>query len=75
MGRKIDCVERYVTALIDARLKWAASDEGRRVLGPGSPTVPGLQDLYAIKNRILAIKVNHTSRENRSSCRQSKIAR
>lgn len=38
-------VMKFVQALIDARLVWANSAAGRKVLGPGSPTVPGLQDL------------------------------
>jgi hypothetical protein len=56
MGRKLDRVADFVDRLIAARLAWANSCEGRRVLGPGSPTVPGLQDLYAIKHVIEQVK-------------------
>lgn len=41
-------LRRFVEASIQNRLAWAASDDGRRQLGPGSPTVPGLQDFYCI---------------------------
>jgi hypothetical protein len=44
----------YVETLIKARVAWAASPEGRKQLGPGSPTVPGLQDLCSVRDFIHA---------------------
>lgn len=41
-------IRQFVRSCIDARLEWAQSEDGRRVLGPGSPTVPGLQEYYTI---------------------------
>lgn len=43
-----EALRRFIKASIKNRLAWANSEDGRRVLGPGSPTVPGLQDFYAI---------------------------
>jgi hypothetical protein len=52
MGKRLDRVSDYVDRLIAARLDWTRSPEGRKQLGPGSPTVPGLQDLYAVRDAI-----------------------
>ena len=41
-------LRRFIRASIENRLAWARSDDGVRTLGPGSPTVPGLQDFYVI---------------------------
>lgn len=38
----------FIEASIASRRAWANSDDGRRVLGPGSPTIPGLQDLQFV---------------------------
>ncbi len=43
-----------VEAMIKARCEWATSPEGRKALGPGSPTVLELQDLYAVRDFIHA---------------------
>ena len=44
-----------VQTMINARLEWAASDEGREKLGPGSPTIPGLQDLNMMRDYLTAL--------------------
>lgn len=41
-------VEKFVEELAEARRAWASSPEGYRVLGPGSPNIPGLQEYYRI---------------------------
>jgi hypothetical protein len=41
-------VEDFVIELEQARRKWASSPEGYKVLGPGSPNIPGLQEYYQI---------------------------
>lgn len=50
MGGKAErkALRRFVEQSIKNRLDWASSKDGHRVLGAGSPTVPGLQDFYAI---------------------------
>lgn len=40
--------KEFIEASIASRSAWASSEDGRRVLGPGSPAVPGLQDLHFI---------------------------
>lgn len=44
----------FIEASIANRRAWADSDEGRRVLGPGMVTIPGLQDLHFILDWINA---------------------
>jgi hypothetical protein len=44
----------FIEASIANRRAWAASDDGRRALGPGMPTIPGLQDLHFILDWINA---------------------
>lgn len=44
-----------VVMMIDARRAWAESSEGRAILGPGSPTIPGMQDLYAMKDYLTGL--------------------
>lgn len=39
---------QFIEASIANRRAWAESEEGRRALGPGMPTIPGLQDLNFI---------------------------
>lgn len=50
---------QFIEASIANRRAWAESDEGRRALGPGSPTIPGLQDLHFILEWIKARDTNH----------------
>lgn len=44
----------FIEASIANRRAWAESEDGRRALGPGSPTIPGLQDLHFILDWIKA---------------------
>lgn len=44
----------FIEASIKNRRSWASSEDGVRALGPGSPTVPGLQDLHFILDWINA---------------------
>lgn len=39
----------YINDRIQARLLWAESSHGRKALGPGSPTIPGLEDMSFIE--------------------------
>lgn len=41
-------LRKIVLRLIKARREWANSPDGYEKLGPGSPTVPGLQEYYAV---------------------------
>lgn len=50
---------RFIERSIQNRLEWANSEAGRRALGPGSPTVPGLQDLYAVLDWIKRRNSDH----------------
>lgn len=45
----------HVDMMIGARREWAESDEGRKTLGPGSPTIPGLQDMYAMRDYLVQL--------------------
>lgn len=38
----------YIRKCIDLRMDWACSPDGYQSLGPGSPTVPGLQEYFQI---------------------------
>lgn len=44
----------FIKASIANRRRWADSEEGMKALGPGSPTIPGLQDLCFILDWINA---------------------
>jgi len=44
-----------VQQMIDARREWAESDEGRQRLGPGSTTIPGLQDMHAMRDYLVGL--------------------
>lgn len=50
LGRKFERerILKYIEQMEKDRRAWAASPEGIRQLGPGSPTIPGLQDMYQI---------------------------
>jgi hypothetical protein len=37
-------IAAYIRDCMAARREWASSEEGRRKLGPGMPTIPGLQE-------------------------------
>lgn len=52
-----DKMHAWLLSMIEARLQWADSPEGRAELGPGSPTIPGLQDLYAMRDKVIALRV------------------
>lgn len=52
---KLRKIARFLECSIDNRIVWASSPEGVSVLGPGSPTVPGLQDLYGILSFVLML--------------------
>lgn len=39
----------FIDQMIKARLDWANSPEGRKALGPGSPTIPGMQDMCVMR--------------------------
>lgn len=41
-------IERFIVKLMRERRNWADSPEGRKELGPGSPAIPGLQDMQRI---------------------------
>ncbi len=38
----------FIRQCIEERQAWASSPEGYRELGPGSPTVPGMQEYFQI---------------------------
>lgn len=44
----------FIEASIANRRAWASSEEGYKALGPGMPTIPGLQDLHFILDWINA---------------------
>ena len=56
MGAKKErqAFREFIEASIANRRAWADSDDGRRVLGPGMATIPGLQDLHFILDWIKA---------------------
>ena len=37
-------IENYIKKCMKERRAWADTPEGRKKLGPGSPTIPGLQE-------------------------------
>jgi hypothetical protein len=41
-------IAEYIRQCIEARRAWANSDEGYAKLGPGSPSIPGLQEYYQV---------------------------
>jgi hypothetical protein len=45
---KNDQISKYIRLCIEKRQEWASSEDGYKKLGPGSPTVPGLQEYYQI---------------------------
>lgn len=48
----VDSIFEFVQQLIDQRREWADSEKGREVLGPGSPTIPGLQEYHRVLDYI-----------------------
>jgi ferric-dicitrate binding protein FerR (iron transport regulator) len=60
MGAKKErkAFREFIEASIANRRAWADSEDGRRALGPGSPTIPGLQDLHFILDWIKARDAN-----------------
>lgn len=42
----------FVKRRIDERRKWAESEDGKKTLGPGHPTIPGMEDLEVIRHFI-----------------------
>lgn len=63
MGAKKErkAFREFIEASIANRRAWAESEDGRRALGPGTPTIPGLQDLNFVLEWIKARDANNNS--------------
>lgn len=44
----VNSICQFIRHCISERRKWANSKEGVAILGPGSPTIPGMQEYYRI---------------------------
>ena len=41
-------IAKYIRYCIEKRQEWASSEDGYKRLGPGSPTIPGMEEYYQI---------------------------
>lgn len=48
----VKSILEFVNELIDARYEWAQSPDGRARLGPGMPTIPGLEEWFRVRDYI-----------------------
>ena len=59
MKHRTDEIVAYIERRMRERREWAASEDGRKILGPGSPTIPGLEEY----DRILRFVRDYDERE------------